>query len=80
MSPSEKRLVKVLMRCEAWFSTVPEGREMQLVCQNAIERELGPHVEAGCGICNGSGKMTLSRPGYSWTEPCDCQSPPSSYR
>lgn len=31
-------LLEVVQRCELWFSTAPEGRAMQLVCQAAIEK------------------------------------------
>jgi hypothetical protein len=29
-------LLDMLYRCEAWFSTLPEGRKMQLECQRVI--------------------------------------------
>lgn len=32
----DEDLLDMLYRCEAWFSTVPEGRKMQLECQRLI--------------------------------------------
>jgi hypothetical protein len=29
-------LLDMLIRCEGWFSTLPEGRKMQLECQRVI--------------------------------------------
>jgi len=29
-------LMDMLLRCEGWFSTLPEGRKMQLECQRVI--------------------------------------------
>ena len=29
-------LIDMLIRCEGWFSTLPEGRKMQLECQRVI--------------------------------------------
>lgn len=38
---SHQPLLDVVRRCEMWFSTAPEGRAMQLVCQAAIEKVNG---------------------------------------
>ena len=32
-------LLDMLYRCEAWFSTLPEGRKMQLECQRILSSE-----------------------------------------
>lgn len=32
----DEDLLDMLLRCEGWFATLPEGRKMQLECQRVI--------------------------------------------
>jgi hypothetical protein len=42
LTASAPKMLDMLERCEAWLSTIPEGRTMQLLCQEIITTATQP--------------------------------------